>query len=163
MTLHRWPPAVPPDELGAVVHGPVILARATGIVAGLRCVFAYSTGIFLPLVLRAEGVYAEAASRQAFGPHGEPITDSNDTRSWSLPQVHIEVNDQAGFTDSSGGSSSGGENSFEMQADHWIDELPRDGRVTITVAWPQAGLPESRTTLVLEGLDDLHERVLPLL
>ena len=163
MTLHRWSPATPPDELGAVVHGPVILARATGIVAGLRCVFAHTTGLLLPFVLRAEAVQAEAASRQAFGHIHEPITDPDDTRSWSLPQVHVAVNDQAGFADSSGGPTSGGDDDFEMQARFWIDEIPRDGRLGITVAWPQAGLPQTRTVLHLEGLNDLHERVLPLL
>ncbi|MCI2238033.1 hypothetical protein MO973_38250 [Paenibacillus sp. TRM 82003] len=66
MTMHRWPPALPPDELGAVVHGPVVLARATGIVAGLRCVFAHTGGLLLPVVLRAGGVQAEAAARQTF-------------------------------------------------------------------------------------------------
>ncbi|NAZ74316.1 hypothetical protein GTQ99_02600 [Kineococcus sp. T13] len=163
MTLHRWPPTVPPDELGAVVHGPVILARATGIVAGLRCVFAHTTGLLLPFVLRAEGVQAEAASRQVFGHIHEPINDPHDTRSWSLPQVHVEVNDQAGFADSSGGPSSGGDDDFEMQARYWIDELPRDGRLSITVAWPQAGLSQTRTTLVLDDIDDLETKVLRLL
>lgn len=66
MTRLRWPAQLPPDdELGAVVHGPVVLARSPGIAAGLRCVFAHPTGLHLPLVLRAEGVQAEAAGRRA--------------------------------------------------------------------------------------------------
>ncbi|WP_432571277.1 hypothetical protein [Kineococcus sp. SYSU DK005] len=163
MTPHRWPPAAPPDELGAVVHGPVVLARATGIVAGLRCVFAHTGGLLLPFVLRARGVQAEAACRQTFGHLREPGPDGGGAVSWSLPQVHVEVDGLAGFADSSGGPSSGGDDDFEMQARYWIDRLPRDGRLGIGVAWPRAGLPESRTVLELGDLGDLHERVLPLL
>lgn len=32
----------------------------------------------------------------------------------------------------------------------------------LTVAWPQAGLPESQTVLTLDPLDDVRERVLSL-
>ena len=163
MSRHRWPPAVAPDELGAIVHGPVILGRAPGIVAGLRCVFGHTGGLLLPFVLRASGVQAEAAGRQTFGYLHEPITDPQDAGSGSGPKVYVEVNDRAGFADSSGGPSSGGEDDFDMQARYWIDEIPRDGRLRISVAWPQAGLPESHTVLTLEGLDDLQTRVLPLL
>ena len=161
--LHRWPPAQPPDELGAVVHGPVVLGRAPGIVAGLRCVFAHTGGLLLPFVLRATGVQAEAAARQTFGHLQGPVTDPGDTSPGSTPAVFVEVGDRAGRADSSGGPSSGGEDGFEMEARYWIGEIPRDGRLRITVAWPQAGLPESRTVLTLDGLDDLSARVLPLL
>ena len=165
MTLHRWPAAVQPDELGAIAHGPVILARAPGIVAGLRCVFAHTGGILLPFVLRAQGVQGEAATRQFFRHTFEPNAEAETGISlpWSQPEVHIEVNDASGFADPGGGPSSGGEDDFEMQTRYWIEEIPRDGQLAITVSWPQAGLPQSRTVLHLQGLEDLHERVLPLL
>lgn len=164
MTLHRWPPAVQPDELGAIAHGPVILARGPGIVAGLRCVFAHTGGILLPFVLRAHGVQGEAASRQFFRHDFESTEPQTDViPPWSAPQVHVEVNDSAGYADPGGGPSSGGDDDFEMQGRYWIDEIPRDGTLAVTVAWPQAGLPQSRTVLHLDGLDALHQRVLPLL
>lgn len=164
MTPHRWPAAARPDELGAIAHGPVVLARAPGIVAALRCVFAHTDGILLPFVLRAHGVQGEAACRHFFRHHVEPSDEeiAGFAAPWSAPQVHVEVNDVAGFTDPGGGPSSGGDEDFEMQAHFWIDEIPRDGELGITVAWPQAGLPPSRTVLHLEGPDDRH-RVLPLL
>ena len=65
MRAHRWGAVVEPTDLGAVVHGPVVLGRAPGIVAGLRCVFGHTDGLWLPFVLRAEGVQAEAAFRQS--------------------------------------------------------------------------------------------------
>lgn len=55
MTTHRWPAQVlPVDRLGAVVHGPLVLGRSAGVVAALRCVFAFEAGLHLFGVLRCE-------------------------------------------------------------------------------------------------------------
>ena len=158
---------MPPDDLGAVVHGPVILARATGIVAGLRCVFGHSGGLLLPVVLHASGVQAEAAFRQTSSRResmiqaGEP--DRGQAPSQSLPQVHVGVNERLGVADPSRSTRSAGKDAFEMQANYWIGELPRDRQVRIGVAWPQAGLPQSQIVITLDDLEDLLGRVLPLL
>lgn len=158
---------MPPDELGAVVHGPVILARANGIVAGLRCVFGHSGGLLLPVVLRATGVQAEAAFRQTSSRRGSMTragtTDSGQAPSQSLPQVHVEVNERSGIAESSSSTRSASKDAFEMQAHYWIGELPRDRHVRISVAWPQAGLPQSQIVITLDDLEDLPDRVLPLL
>ncbi len=159
MRAHRWPAAVEPEDLGAVVHGPVVLGRATGIVAGLRCVFAHRDGLSLPFVLRAEGVQAEAAARQSFSSH-LPLDESG-PGSWSEPVVAIGIGDHEGFADPSRSSGGGGEDSFALDASFWVDELPTDGKLTITVSWPQAGLPQTRTELALRPWT--AEEVLPLL
>ncbi|PRY12493.1 hypothetical protein [Kineococcus rhizosphaerae] len=147
MRAHRWAAAVEPTDLGAVVHGPVVLARAPGIVAGLRCVFAHTDGLWLPFVLRAEGVQAEAATRQSFSGH-LPL-DETGPGTWSEPVVAIGVDGDEGFADASRSSGGGGEDSFDLDAGYWVDRVPSDGRLTVTVSWPQAGLPETRTDLVL--------------
>ncbi|MEW1960117.1 hypothetical protein [Kineococcus sp. NPDC059986] len=149
LTPHRWPPAVEPEDLGAVVHGPVVLARAPGIVAALRCVFAHSDGLSLPFVLRAEGVQAEAALRQSqWGG-----VDEDGPQGWSEPVLAVRVGDQEGFADPSQSTGSGGEDAYDLDANFWIDVLPDqsagDCRLELTVSWPQAGLPETTTVLTL--------------
>ncbi|AXG12614.1 hypothetical protein [Intrasporangium calvum] len=134
-----------------VVHGPVILCRASGIVAGLRCVFAHPEGLELHFVLRASGVQAEAASRQGQVPGS------------SHPKVHVQVNDRDGVAHPTGGPITTGDDRFFMQTRYWIDELPFDRRVHITVAWPEAGMPETQRVIMLDDLSGLPERVLPLL
>lgn len=145
---HRWPPAVEPEDLGAVVHGPVVLARAPGIVAALRCVFAHSAGLSLPFVLRAEGVQAEAALRQSrWGG-----IDEDGPQGWSEPAVAVRVGGHEGFADASQASGSGGEDAYDLDANFWIDVLPDElsgNRLELTVSWPQAGLPETTTVLTL--------------
>lgn len=158
VSVHRFPPAVTPDELGAVVHGPIILARATGIVVGLRCVFAHTAGLQLPMVLRATGVKAEAASRSRQRPLGE-----HDPRPFSGPTMHVEVGDHSGWADPSQTRTTGGKDYFAMDANYWINQVPSDPRLFLTVTWLQAGLPESRTELALDHLDNYDDQILPLL
>ncbi|GAA0306761.1 hypothetical protein [Kineococcus aurantiacus] len=159
MRPHRWAAAAEPRDLGAVVHGPVVLARATGVVAGLRCVFAHADGLSLPFVLRAEGVQAEAAARQSFSGH-VPL-DEFGPGTWSEPVVAIGVDGDEGLADPSQSSGSGGEDAFDLDATYWVDRLPTDGRLTVTVSWPQAGLPLTRTELELAAWTP--QDVLPLL
>ncbi|GAB3464046.1 hypothetical protein AB1207_12050 [Kineococcus endophyticus] len=145
---HRWPPAAEPEDLGAVVHGPVVLARAPGIVAALRCVFAHSEGLSLPFVLRAEGVQAEAASRQSqWG-----AVDEDGPQGWSEPVVVVRVGKHEGFADPAQARGSAGDDAYDLDANFWIDVLPDElsgNRLELTVSWPQAGLPETTTVLTL--------------
>lgn len=147
MRAHRWPPAPEPDELGAIAHGPVVLARSPGIVAGLWCVVAQTGGLSLPFVLRAAGVQAEAASRQSTS-HRLALEDAG-PGTFSEPRVGIRVGDAEGLADASQATSSGGDDAYDLDANFWIDALPADGRVVVTVSWVQAGLAESRTELRL--------------
>ncbi|WP_380158013.1 hypothetical protein [Kineococcus sp. R86509] len=147
MRVHRWPPAVEPDELGAIVHGPVVLARSPGVVAALRCVFAHTGGLSLPFVLRAEGVQAEAANRQSTS-HRLALEDIG-PGTFSEPRVVVRVGEAEGLADASQATSSGGDDAYDLDANFWIDALPTDGRIVVTVSWVQAGLAESRTELRL--------------
>lgn len=125
----------------------MVLARSPGIVAGLRCVFAHTGGLSLPFVLRAEGVQGEAGGRQS---HSHRLSlDELGPGSFSEPRVVVQVGESEGLADASQASSSGGEDSYDLDATFWIDELPTDGGLVVTVSWPQAGLAESRTELQL--------------
>lgn len=149
----RWSPGLPPDDLGAVVHGPAIISRSPGIVAGVRCVFAHATGLSLRVVVRAEGVQAEAAARRM---HDHGRYDEGFV-------VTARVDDQSGPVLSGGGESSGGDDTFAADQGFWIEALPADGRLTLGIAWPEAGLAAGEVTLTLTGLDRLDSSVLPLL
>jgi hypothetical protein len=50
-----WPYRRLPVELGAVVHGPALLARTDEVAVGTRCVFAHPQGLHLPLVWKRAG------------------------------------------------------------------------------------------------------------
>jgi hypothetical protein len=158
VTSARWPSQVLPFELGAVVHGPVLLARSPGIAAGLRCVFAHPGGLHLPLVLHAEGVQAEAAGRRTFPPPG----GASGRDSWSGPVLTVELDGESRTADAGSQESSGGSDAFDMAAAYWIGRLPRNGVVTLTFAWPQAGLSGGTVTLQLGDLTDVAARVVPL-
>jgi hypothetical protein len=154
----RWPSQVLPYELGAVVHGPVLLARSPGIAAGLRCVFAHPGGLHLPLVLHAEGVQSEAAGRRTFPTQG----GSAEVDPWSGPVLTAELDGESRIADAGSQESSGGSDAFDMAAAYWIGRLPRDGVLTLTLAWPQAGLSSGTVTLRLGDLSDVAARVVPL-
>ena len=170
MSAPRWPLERPPDdELGAVVHGPVLLARSPGIAAGLRCVFAHPNGLQLPLVLRAEGVQAEAARRDKFVPgRGERSGGAWRGAPWAGPVLVAGADGEertvvAGASTSGGGRMFGGEDdSYRFDGLYWIGDLPTDNMLRLTVAWPEAGLAETTTVLELADLDDLADRIVHL-
>ena len=159
MTRHRWPAALPPDELGVVVHGPVLLARSPGIAAGLRCVYAHPGGLLLPLVVRADGVQAEAAGRNTFPRHR---SEARERDPWSGLTLEVAVDGICGIADAAHHESSGSGDAFSSEGRYWIDRLPHDGRLRLTVAWPEAGLARKTAVLALEDLGGLGERMVPL-
>ena len=161
MSSLRWPAQLPPDELGAVVHGPVLLARSPGIAAGLRCVFAHPGGLHLPLVLRAEGVQAEAAGRRTFSPHERDAPNPAEREPWSGLRLTAEIDGEARTADPAEQQSSGGPDAFSLEATYWLGRLPADGRLRLTLAWPESGLAENTVLLDLD-LDGLGERVVAL-
>jgi hypothetical protein len=158
VTSARWPAPVLPFELGAVVHGPVLLARSPGIAAGLRCVFAHPTGLHLPLVLHAEGVQAEAAGRRIFPAPG----GTADPGPWSGPVLTVEADGESRTADAGGQESSGSSDAFDLAANYWIGRLPRDGVLRLTFAWPEAGLSSGTAVLHLGDVADFGARVFPL-
>jgi hypothetical protein len=154
---HGWAGRCPPDTLGAVAHGPAILARTGTVTAGLRCAFAYPQGIELLIVLAAVDVHADAASMHTF-----PRPDAVGHEPWSGLQVTVEFDGRIGGADPFQSESSGGGDRFAQECRYFLDPLPADPRLLIAVAWPQIGLTEHRTELRLD-LHDIPGRSLPLL
>ncbi|ABS03855.1 hypothetical protein [Kineococcus radiotolerans] len=193
MTKHEWPAQRPPHELGALAHGPHILAQAPGISAGLRCIYAHPSGLHLPLTFRAHGERAHDAAAWSYGkirrypsvapapapapapgtfaarqgtfrtPADERAAEASSTP-YSEPRVVVEVNGLRGVATTTGAlHASDDEQVWARDAAYWIGELPRDGMLRITLSWPQGGLPETSSDLTLNGLDNLSSTVLPLL
>ena len=161
----RWPPAmIPRDELGVVVHGPVVLARSPGITAALRYVLAHPSGLHLPVLVRAEGVQAEAAGRD---PRRHRSTERTGgpavgTDPWTGVLLSVVADGEERTADPGRSRSSAGPDSSDCETSYWIGRLPTDGRLRLTVAWPQAGLAEATTVLQLDDLRDLPDRVVRL-
>ena len=161
----RWPPAsIPRDELGVVVHGPVVLSRSPGITAALRFVLAHPSGLHLPLLVRAEGVQAEAAGRDLRRHRSTERADGPAVGSdpWTGVLLSVVADGEERTADPGRARSSAREDSFESEASYWVGQLPADGLLRITVAWPQAGLAEATTELQLDDLHDLAARVVRL-
>ena len=170
MSAPRWPLERPPDdELGVVVHGPVLLARSPGIAAGLRCVFAHPSGLQLPLVLRAEGVQAEGAKRSSYTPRlGERSGQAWRGEPWPGPAL-VAGTDGEERTVVPGSATSGGgrmlgrtDDGYRFDGLYWMGHLPADSTLHLTIAWPEAGLAKTTTVLQLADLDELNTRIVQL-
>lgn len=49
-------------------------------------------------------------------------------------------------------TSSDTDDQYRLEASYWLTPLPRDGLLTLVCAWPEIGLPETRTDLILPDL-----------
>jgi hypothetical protein len=161
MTGHRWAAAAPSQELGAVAHGPLLLARVgsdtDGIAVGARCVIAHPTGLLVPVVLMASGVYAEAARRLRF-PSDQSVADN-----WSGLVVTAQLDGLAGEVLPQAEQSSAGDEAYQQETNYWIGALPEDETLLLTVAWPRIGLPQTTTTVDLPGLHHTATQTIALL
>lgn len=151
MENEAWMYGAPPDALGAVVHGPALLARDVGIAVGLRCVFAYAGGLLLPLALAVRGEPANLAGAVSFGNDPAPTL-----------RLVATMNGKSGAVESWRTEGLGGSGRYDLHSTYWISELPTDDRLRLTVAWPEIGLSETGTDLLLSELTDLENRVISL-
>ena len=51
-----------------------------------------------------------------------------------------------------GSTSSEAEDRYRLEASYWLTPLPADGLLTLVCSWPEIGLPETRTDLILPDL-----------
>ena len=56
------------------------------------------------------------------------------------------------WLDAYASTSSSTEDSYRLEAAYWLTPLPVDGLLTLVCAWPEIGLPESQTDIVLPDL-----------
>lgn len=144
------------SHLGAIAHGPVVLARAPGIAVGLRCVFAFPGGLKAWFVAHAR----DATSIPADPPARSEEEAAERSRRW---QEFPASPDEPVVRVSAGGVRqrlplhARGDHLAEAGARHVSCELrvlglPPDGRLTVDVAWGPR-LSRTSTTLHLEDLE----------
>ena len=186
----------PNDELlGVVVHSGLVLCRRKDVVAALRRITAFPTGLVLDTVVLARGIHAQAAGRRRHAAttkrraaaaaqredeaaaqyDSEAAAQREGTaaaeRHHALQQAMIERRylpsfdegdslrlgvttpaGQARWLDAYASSSSRTEGRYRLEAAYWLTPLPVDGLLTLVCGWPEIGLPETQTDLMLPEL-----------
>jgi hypothetical protein len=186
-----------PDEelLGVVVHSGVMLGRSKDVVAAVRRITAFSSGLALDTVVLARGIHAEAAGRRAHlaRAHRQAVETAqreDEAAAWQdseaavwregaaaaerhhaqqqamikrryLPsfdegdRLRLGAATPAGearWLDAYAATSSEAEDRYRLEATWWLTPLPADGLLTLVCGWPEIGLPDTRTDLVLPDL-----------
>ena len=59
---------------------------------------------------------------------------------------------EARWLDAYASSSSKRESHYRLETAYWLTPLPADGLLTLVCAWPEIGLPETQTDLILPDL-----------
>ena len=186
----------PDDELlGVVVHSGLVLGRSKDVVAALRRITAFPTGLAVDTVVLARDIHAQAAGRRADAAsahrraaamaqledeaaaqhESEAAAQREGTaaaeRHHVLKQARIErrylpsfdegdvlrlgVATPAAATrwlDAYWSTSSETEVDYRLEAAFWLTPLPVDGLLTLVCAWPEIGLPETQTDIILPDL-----------
>ena len=194
---------VGPDEelLGVVVHSGLVLGRSRDVVAAVRRITAFPSGLALDTVVLARGIHAEAAGRRAHlaSTHRRAVETAqreDEAAAWQdseaaarregaaaaerhhaqqqaiierryLPSfdqgdlLRLGVATPAGQTqwlDAYRSSSSATEDRCRLEASYWLMPLPVDGLLTLICSWPEVGLRETQTDLLLPDLTDQAEQ-----
>ncbi|MFD4368687.1 hypothetical protein [Rhodococcus sp. NPDC058521] len=159
---------MPPDssELGAIVHGPVILARATNVVVALRSIVAFSTGLDLSIVAVAWGAESDAMKLEFTSPaeidpaNGRPHPTRVQgerlvlrTLDESVPQPLPHRSTEA-FNQIPG--------SYRREYLFVIRPLPSVTELRLVTAWTNIGLHSTKSGLALPPLAKIREAIIPL-
>ena len=186
----------PNDELlGVVVHSGLVLRRRKDVVAALRRITAFPTGLVLDTVVLARGIHAQAAGRRRHAataqrraaaaapregeaaPHydseaaGPGVGAAAAQRPPARAQARIErrylpsfdegdvlrlgITTPAGETrwlDAYESTSSATGDHYRLEAAYWLSPIPVDGLLSLICAWPEIGLPETQTDIILADL-----------
>jgi hypothetical protein len=186
-----------PDDqlLGVVVHSGLVLGRSKHVVAALRRITAFPTGLALDTVVLARDINAQAAGRrqhaatahrqavataqredEAAAQHDSEAATQREgaaaaERQFALQQTVIERRylpsfdegdllrlgtttpaGQVQWLDAFASMSSETEDHYRLEAAYWLTPLPVDGLLTLVCAWPEIGLPETQTDIILPDL-----------
>ena len=186
----------PDDELlGVVVHSGLALGRSRHVVAALRRITAFPTGLALDTVVLARDIHAQAAGRrtdaatahrraaaraqredEAAAQHESDAAAQREgtaaaERQHAQQQARIERRYLPSFDegdvlrlgvatpaaavrwlDAYQSTSSATEVHYRLEAAFWLTPLPVDGLLTLVCAWPEIGLPEAQTDIILPNL-----------
>lgn len=151
-------------SLGAIAHGPVVLAQAPGIVVGLRCLFAYPDRLSAWLIATADTAYipqvlpprseAEARVQGDLWEHWPGPADD--------PLIHATVDfipqrlSLLGLNDARGH----GDGVVRISCQARIFGMPTDDTLSFEVSWGLA-LPPTHTTLQLPNLRQIAAGAIP--
>ncbi|WP_432572292.1 hypothetical protein [Kineococcus sp. SYSU DK005] len=145
------------SSLGAIAHGPVLLARAPGIAIGLRCLLAHPDRLSAWLVASAEAASTPQDLRTRSA--GEATAQEDLREHWPEPPgnpvVHASVDrvPQRLFLGERN-DARGGDGVRRISCVARIFGLPTDDRLGLRVSWGPA-LPPTSTTLDLPGLREI--------
>jgi hypothetical protein len=186
----------PDDELlGVVVHSGLVLARSKHVVAALRRITAFPTGLALDTVVLARDIHAQAAGRRAqsatahrraavTAQREDEASAQHDSeaaaqregtaaaeRHHALQRAMIERRYLPSFDegdllrlgvatpaaetrwlDAYGSTSAETEDHYRVEAAYWLTPLPLDGLMTLVCAWPEIGLPQTQTDIIVPDL-----------
>ncbi len=186
-----------PDDqlLGVVVHSGLVLGRSKHVVAALRRITAFPTGLALDTVVLARDINAQAAGRrqhaatahrqaaataqredEAAAQHDSEAAAQREGAAAAERQLALQQNmierrylpsfdegdllrlgvatpaAETQWLDADRSTSSETENRYRLEAAYWLTPLPLDGLLTLVCAWPEIGLPETQTDIILPDL-----------
>jgi hypothetical protein len=153
----------PENEFPASVGLSVLLGRTDDAAVGLTHLEAFSTGFRFTLAVRVRQPrpqFARGGLHMLISSHVPPgvevrledrlllgIEYSDGRRASTLTDMRLHP---GAMTDSEQLvliQQGGGGGAHSVDQSYWVAPLPPDGPVTVVLAWPGFGMPESRTTL----------------
>ena len=181
----------PDDELvGVVVHSGLMLDRRKDVVAALRRITAFPTGLVLDAVVLARGIHAQAAGRRqhvatahrraaATAQRDDEAAAQHDSEAaarregTAAAERHHAAGDvlrlgittpagEAQWLDAYALSSSESEDRYRLEAAYWLAPLPIEGLLSLVCAWPEIGLPVTRSDIILPDLAVRAAQAVPL-
>lgn len=160
---------LPPDtaEIGALAHGPRILARAPGILVGLRSIVAYSSGLDLAVVAVAAGPQADAMRSQFTAPAeidaetGQPYRGELRREMMQLRALEDSRLQPVLYRSTEGFHQK--PNSYRREYLYEISDLPHTTELPLVAAWPEIGLDPVTTYLEIPTAEVLQAAIISLL
>ncbi len=142
---------VKPDEelLGIVVHSGLVLASDKGVVAALRRITAFPAGLSLDAVVLEAAAPPDHLHKQATI---EPPHLPRFGRGDELRLAVLTRGDEPQSLHPYQASSSGNDTHYRFEASYWAAPLPVHGLLTLVCAWPEVGLGETVTDILLPDL-----------
>lgn len=168
-SIMTWPQRyLPPDsaEMGALAHGPRILARAAGIVVGLRSIVAYSSGLDLAVVAVASGPQAVAMKSQFTAPAEiDPATGRPHRGELRQEMMQLRALEDSRLQPVLYRNTEGFHqrpDSYRREFLYEISDLPHTTELPLITAWPALGLGPVTAHLEIPTAEALRAAVVPL-
>jgi hypothetical protein len=145
-------PLEPPVEAGRVVAGPLVVARRPDAVVVLDRLTVLDSLLSVELSSLARGALGGAIAASMFRPGPVPLSaeDTGDRIRADGPGASpAVVRDRTAYWIRSHRCMSGGGDHLFQSTGEFMCERPDGDAVDLVVAWPAAGIPDTRVTLTL--------------